>query len=65
MSTKKTISEKIAQLEQDVAWFSSDEFKLEDAEDKYKSATKLATEIESDLDELKNKITVLKEDFSK
>lgn len=65
MTTKKTISEKIAQLEQDVTWFNSEDFKLEDAEAKYKSATKLATEIEKDLDELKNKITVLQEDFSK
>lgn len=65
MTTKKTISEKIAQLEEAVAWFSSDDFKLEDAEAKYKSTAKLAQEINSDLDELKNKITVLKEDFSK
>jgi exodeoxyribonuclease VII small subunit len=61
----KTISEKISQLEESVAWFNSDDFKLEEVEGKYKDAIKLASEIEKDLDNLKNKITVLKEDFSK
>ena len=61
----KTISEKISQLEESVAWFNSDDFKLEEVEGKYKDAIKLANEIEKDLDNLKNKITVLKEDFSK
>ena len=43
----------------------SDEFKLEEAVDKYKDAAKLAREIEKDLDGLKNEIEVLSEDFSK
>ena len=65
MTNQKNISEKMSQLEEAVAWFNSDDFKLEEVENRYKDAIKLATEIEEDLDNLKNKITVLKEDFSK
>jgi exonuclease VII small subunit len=38
---------------------------LEEATSRYRDAVKLAKEIEKDLDELKNEITVLAEDFSK
>ncbi len=65
MTNQKNISEKMSQLEEAVTWFNSDDFKLEEVENRYKDAIKLATEIEEDLDNLKNKITVLKEDFSK
>ena len=56
---------KIEKLDGEVDWFYSDEFKLEEATDKYKKAVKLAKEIEKDLNELKNEIEVLSEDFSK
>ena len=46
-------------------WFYSDDFKLEEASDKYKEAISLANEIKKDLDGLKNEIEVLAEDFSK
>ena len=65
MTNQKNISEKMSQLEEAVTWFNSDDFKLEEVENRYKDAIKLATEVEEDLDNLKNKITVLKEDFSK
>ena len=61
----KSISDKIAELKEGVDWFYSDDFKLEDASDKYKALTGLAKEIERDLDELKNEIKVIDEDFSK
>jgi len=65
MSTKsKTVSEKIASLNELVAWFESDQFVLEEAIEKFKQAEVLAKEIESDLLELKHTITVLKKDFS-
>ena len=60
-----TLNQKIEKLDAEVEWFYSDEFKLEEAVDKYKAATKLAKEIEKDLSELKNEIEVLSEDFSK
>ena len=65
MSVKsKTVSEKIAQLDQLVAWFDSDQFALEEAIEKFQQAEELAKEIENDLSKLKHTITVLKKDFS-
>lgn len=65
MSENISLNQKIEQLDTQVEWFYSDDFKLEEATDKYREAVKLAKEIEKDLDELKNEITVLAEDFSK
>ena len=65
MSEKKSLNQKIEELDKQVEWFYSDEFKLEEATTKYKEATKLAKEIEKDLNDLKNEIEVLTEDFSK
>lgn len=65
MAEKISLNQKIGKLDAEVEWFYSDEFKLEEAVDRYKAATKLAKEIEKDLNELKNEIEVLAEDFSK
>ncbi len=65
MSEKKSLNEKIAELDAQVDWFYSDEFELGAAVKKYEAAAALAKEIEKDLDELKNEIEVLAEDFSK
>ena len=65
MSEKMNLNQKIEKLDTEVEWFYSDDFKLEEATDKYKEAVKLAKEIEKDLSELKNEIEVLAEDFSK
>ena len=62
---KLSLNQKIAELDGQVEWFYSDEFKLDEATDKYKQAVKLAKDIEKDLTELKNEIEVLSEDFSK
>lgn len=60
-----SLNQKIEELDGQVEWFYSDDFKLEDATSKYKEAVKLAKEIEKDLNELKNEIEILAEDFSK
>lgn len=65
MSEELTLNQKITKLDGEVEWFYSDEFKLENAAEKYKSAVVLAKDIEKDLKELKNEIEVLSEDFSK
>ena len=62
---KKTLNQKIEELDAEVEWFYSDDFKLEDATSKYKQAVTLAKEIKNDLLTLKNEIEVLAEDFSK
>lgn len=59
----KSIAQKMDELSALVAWFESDEFELESAIPRYKDAELLATEIEKDLSELKNEITVLKTKF--
>ncbi|MBQ3452708.1 exodeoxyribonuclease VII small subunit [Candidatus Saccharibacteria bacterium] len=65
MAEKLSLNKKIEMLDTQVEWFYSDDFKLEEAVNKYKDAVTLAKEIEKDLAELKNEIEVLSEDFSK
>lgn len=62
--TKLSISKKMAQLDESVEWFYSDDFALDQAVVKYESAIKTATEIKKDLAELKNKVEVIG-DFTK
>lgn len=64
MSLKnKSIQEKIAELTEMVAWFDGDEFTLEAALDKFKTAESLAADIEKDLSTLKNEIQIVKQKF--
>lgn len=63
--SEKTLNQKLKDLDKQVEWFYSDDFKLEKASEKYKEALKLAEEIEKDLKDLKNEIEVLNEDFTK
>lgn len=65
MAEKKNLNAKIAELDEKVEWFYSDEFELSEAVKQYEEATKLAKEINADLDKLKNEIKVLAKDFSK
>lgn len=61
----KSLNEKMGELDAQLEWFYSEEFKLEDATEKYKAAAELAGEIEKDLKNMKNEIEVLTENFSK
>lgn len=66
MSTKnKTLQDKIDELNHLVEWFNQEDFSIEEALEKFKKADTLASEIEEQLDGLKNKVTVLKERFDK
>lgn len=58
------INKKIEKLQTQIDWFYGEDFKLDQAEGQYQTAIKLAKEIEKDLTDLKNKITVLEKDFS-
>lgn len=60
----RSLNQKIEDLDRQVEWFYSDDFKLEEAVAKYKEALTLAKEVEKDLQELKNEIEVLNEDFA-
>lgn len=65
MSKPDDIATKMQKLNDYVVWFEGDDFKLEQSLDKYAEAQKLATEIQADLDNFKNKITVVKKQFDK
>jgi exonuclease VII small subunit len=58
-----TIQQKIIELDALVAWFDSDDFVLETALEKFKTAETLAEDIEKDLAALKNEIQVVKQKF--
>ena len=62
-TTKKTLNEKIADLDAKVDWFYGEDFSLSEATTKYKEALKLAEDIEQDLQNLKNEIEVIDKDF--
>lgn len=59
------INKKIAQLNDYVAWFESDDFAIEQSLEKFAEAQKLADEIQADLDSFKNKIEIVKKQFDK
>lgn len=63
-SDKTSVSAKTEKLNQLVGWFDSDEFELELALEKFSQAEKLAEQIEKDLLQLKNTITVTKNKFN-
>ena len=63
MSNENNINQKMQALRELVAWFESDDFSLEEASEKFEAASKLASEIESELTGVKNTIAVLKEKF--
>jgi exonuclease VII small subunit len=60
-----TITEKLEQLDTLITWFDGDAFELEKALDTFTKAEALATEIERDLLDMTNKITVIKNRFDK
>lgn len=64
MSEKETINQKIEKLNKEVEWFYGEDFSLEKAAEKYKKSIELTKEIEKDLNDLKNEIEILSEDFS-
>lgn len=64
MSQKnKSINEKTQELSELVAWFDGQEFSVEEALRKFKQAEALATEIENDLNSLKNEVNIIKQKF--
>lgn len=63
--SNKNIREKLDELSKIVAGFDSDELSVEDALAQFEKGSKLSEEIEDELQNLKTKITVLKERFDK
>ena len=65
MSEKMSLTKKMEELDKKTGWFYQDDFKLEESAVRYKDAMAPANDIKKDLNELKNEIEVLSEDFSK
>lgn len=64
MSVKnKTIEEKMEELRGLAAWFEGEDFSLSKAAERFEAAAKLAREIEHDLSDMENTVTVLRESF--
>lgn len=62
--SKPTVQDKIVELRELVAWFDSEDFSLEQSVEQFKSANRLAEEIEAELTSLKNEINIVKQSFS-
>jgi exonuclease VII small subunit len=62
-SDKKSIQDKVSELDKLVEWFQGDDFQLEDAKATLKKAADLAQDIESDLKSIANEITEVKKSF--
>lgn len=65
MASAKSFQQKMAELDEILAWFESDEVSLDDAVEKYEQAKKLSAELEKELTEAKNKIEIIDKKFSK
>ena len=62
---KKSINQKIDELDKNLEWFYSDDFNLDVAVEKFEETLKMAKDVDKDLTKMKNKIEILAEDFSK
>ncbi len=58
-----SIQDDLIQLSELITWFQSDDFELEKATQTYEEAEALAKKIETNLDGLKNEITVIRQRF--
>ncbi len=64
MSEKNSnLQQKLAQLDELVAWFENDDVDIEQALKKFEAAEKLADEIGDELKSAKNKIEIIKKKF--
>lgn len=59
-----SIEKQLSELDSAVEWFYGDDFSLDEALEKYKSAATLAQSIEANLNQLKNEVKVIA-DFTK
>lgn len=63
-TNEKTIEQMMAELNERIAWFQSEEFNLDEAKQRFIEARQLAQDITAALDGMQHEITVLSEDFS-
>ncbi len=61
--SRKSITDKLGEIDMLIDWFSGANFDIDEALIKFEQLTKLSEEIKVDLDQLENKITVIKQKF--
>ena len=61
--SQKRITEKLDKIDELVNWFSGADFDIDEALIKYEELAKLSEEVKVDLDQLENKITVIRQKF--
>lgn len=59
----KSLKQKLAEFEDIIAWFDSDDVDIEAAIAKYEEGAKLADDIKEQLENAKNRIEVVKQKF--
>ncbi|TAH31762.1 exodeoxyribonuclease VII small subunit [Candidatus Saccharibacteria bacterium] len=60
---KNNLKDKLAELEELLAWFEQDDMDIEEALKKYEKGSELAVSIREQLTNIENKITVLERRF--
>jgi exodeoxyribonuclease VII small subunit len=63
-SKKETVSEKLEKLEALLAWFESEEITIEESIAKYEEALQLAKDVEDQIEQAKNQVEVIKQQFA-
>lgn len=63
MTNDKTIEQLMAEIDERVAWFQSDDFVLDEAKERFLEVKQLAERIEKALTEMKNEIEMLEKDL--
>lgn len=64
MKHDKTIDEMMTLLEEKLQWFHGDDFRLEEAKQRFVEARDLAAEIETRLNDMQHEIEILSKDFA-
>lgn len=64
MKHDKTIDEMMTLLEEKLQWFHGEDFRLEEAKQRFVEARDLAAEIETRLNDMQHEIEILSKDFA-
>lgn len=64
MKHDKTIDEMMTLLEEKLQWFHGEDFRLEEAKQRFVEARDLAAEIETRLNDMQHEIEILSKDFT-
>ena len=64
MNNDMTIEQMMAELNEQIAWFQGDDFNLDEAKQRFIEARELSKKITATLEDMRQDIEVLSEDFN-